>query len=108
MHLKINSARPGTAIVMARGEIDMMTAPIFGDALGAVCRTAPSHLIVDLSDVEFVSLSGITALLELERHCRDATVDLSVVASPVVRHILEVLDLDKWFLVTGNTHCSVA
>jgi len=53
----------GGAIVTAKGRIGRVTADRFADALRAARREAP-RLIVDLAGVDYISGSGVVALLE--------------------------------------------
>jgi anti-anti-sigma factor len=66
--------REGWQVIVVRGELDELTAPLLEDAIDG-CR-ARWPLIVDLSGVEFMSSAGLHALLR-ERPCR-----LSIVTPP--------------------------
>ncbi len=92
--------RPGAAVVTVRGDIDLVTAPRLADKLTALCRTPLYLVLVDLSGVDFLSARGITVLLTLERHCREASIELSLVSSPTVRRVLERLGLTELFGMT--------
>ncbi|UOZ04917.1 STAS domain-containing protein [Amycolatopsis sp. WQ 127309] len=92
--------RPGAAVVTVRGDIDLVTAPRLADELNALCRTPLYLVLVDLSGVGFLSACGITVLLTLERHCREASIELTLVSSPAVRRVLERLDLTELFGMT--------
>ncbi|MFJ1764909.1 STAS domain-containing protein [Amycolatopsis sp. NPDC088138] len=97
MDVKTLHPRPGAAIVTVCGVVDLITAPRLADELNALCRTPHHQVLVDLSGVGFLSVRGITVLLGLERHCREASIELSLVSSPVVRRTLGRLGLTELF-----------
>lgn len=92
--------RPGAAVVTVRGEIDLVTAPRLADELNALCRTPHHQVLIDLRGVDFLSVRGVTVLLDLEQHCRAVSTRLSVIASPVVRRVFERLGLAGRFGMT--------
>lgn len=51
------------AVIRAAGAIDMLTAPALHNACRAACSKHPSGLVVDLTDVEFLSSAGMQVLV---------------------------------------------
>lgn len=51
------------AIVAASGVVDMLTAPQLETALRAALAKKPEHLVVDLTDVEFLASAGMGVLV---------------------------------------------
>ncbi|MGE2717181.1 STAS domain-containing protein [Mycolicibacterium litorale] len=51
------------AVVRATGAVDMLTAPALHTAIRAAHGKNPTGLIVDLSDVEFLSSAGMHVLI---------------------------------------------
>ena len=84
----------GTAIVAARGEIDMSNAGSLRDAL----RQAASEgdLIVDLTAVEYLDSAGLTALLHYLPRLR-------LIASPLIEPILTMSGLGAITTVRGGS-----
>jgi anti-anti-sigma factor len=80
-------------VLEVAGEIDLLTAPGFGQMLAAV--RAPK-LVIDLSEVTFLSAAGL-GMLELAAQRADQTTkQLRVVAcTPAVLRPLSVVDLDR-------------
>lgn len=78
-------------LVTVSGEIDICTAPALQAALSQVDDSAP--VVVDLSDVTFMSAGGLGCLL-------DAQADgarLLLVCNNRVRHVLDCADVtDEW------------
>ncbi|SFW79135.1 STAS domain-containing protein [Amycolatopsis australiensis] len=57
-------------VVEVSGEVDLHTAPMFGDALAAALARGPALIVVDLTDVSFLASIGITILLKARRSTR--------------------------------------
>jgi anti-sigma B factor antagonist len=51
------------AIVAASGVVDMLTAPQLETALRAALAKKPGHLVVDLTEVEFLASAGMGVLV---------------------------------------------
>jgi anti-sigma B factor antagonist len=52
-----------TVVVRTTGAVDMLTAPDLQEAIAAAWGQQPSALIVDLSDVDFLSSAGMQVLV---------------------------------------------
>jgi anti-sigma B factor antagonist len=94
----------GHVVVALRGELDLLYAPAVATALGAVAARQP-RIIVDLSGLEFIDVSGIAALERGRRHARNAGGDL-LLAAPrrPVRRVLTII----WEADGFAIHASVA
>jgi len=95
----------GYAVVALRGELDLMDAADVADALEAFAAHEP-RIIVDLSGLEFIDVSGVAALSRVRRHARDAGGDVLLAAPQqrMVRRVLSVIWEGDGFAV----HASVA
>jgi anti-sigma B factor antagonist len=95
----------GYAVVALRGELDLMDAADVADALEAFAAREP-RIIVDLSGLEFIDVSGVAALSRVRRHARDAGGDVLLAAPQqrMVRHVLSIIWEGDGFAV----HASVA
>src|SRR5262249_20761011 len=56
---------PSATTVIPHGEIDALSAPIFGAVLEAVSAHAVALVTIDLSDVRFCNVAGLRAITEL-------------------------------------------
>jgi anti-anti-sigma factor len=82
--------RDGLVRILVHGELDLLTAPVLEDALVSVeSRTEP--IVVDLSDLSFMDVSGLRALALAGRRAREKGCRFAVTkCSPMVRRLLEL------------------
>jgi anti-sigma B factor antagonist len=100
----IEDASQGRTIVKLCGELDIASAPGLRERLLAILsRRAPSHLILDLSKLQFIDSSGIAAFVNTERRARllGCTVVLVAPQAPVSR-VLQICGLDQHFAIFEN------
>jgi anti-anti-sigma factor len=94
--LEVEVASGDPALVVVRGEIDLLTAADLGRALREViARRRPSAIHVDLSAVAFIDSTGIQVLVATRADARAAGIALRVVAAsgPVLR-VLRLAGVD--------------
>ncbi len=90
--MNLGSGESGGHVVVAlHGELDLVDAQAVADALGAVAAREP-WIIVDLSGLEFIDVSGIAALSRGRRQARGAGGDLLLAAPQQrVQRVLAIL-----------------
>ena len=81
----------GCAVVVASGEIDLYTAPGLRRAL-AVAVTLSGHVVVDVTDVDFMDSTGLAVVLRARGHGRRPAVSL-VHPPPMLRKVLHLTGL---------------
>ncbi len=83
-----------TAVVQVWGELDIETSPMLADVVQSTARPGV-RVVVDMSTVEFIDSSGVSALLVGVTRAREGGGAL-VVRNPAsrVRQVFEVLGLD--------------
>lgn len=87
-------AEGGAPLVVARGELDLASAPQLRSALMRATADDPSRLVVDLTGVTFVDSTGIGVIIGTMRRGERRDRDLRIRgASPGVRRILEIAGL---------------
>ena len=85
-----------TLIVHVTGDLDVLTAPTLGTYLDAALADAPSVLIVDITELEFLSSAGIGLLVETHRLTGRAGISLRVVAEgPATSRPLQRMRIDE-------------
>ncbi|MFF0492655.1 STAS domain-containing protein [Nocardia sp. NPDC004068] len=84
---------PDAVVVTAAGEIDLATVAHLRAALDQAVAAPEPVLIVDLTEVEFIGSTGLSALLAAAEAA--APRPLRLLASPRVRRPLAVTGLDR-------------
>ncbi len=79
-------------MVSVKGRVDSSTAPELSKALNAVMKKNVYRIVVDMSDLEYMSSAGFRALLEAQRACKRYNRGEVVLAS-VPSRIREALEL---------------
>lgn len=59
-----------TAILNIRGELDLATAPVLLEALLAAIESSSGSVVMDLSEVRFMDVTGVHVLLDTHRRLR--------------------------------------
>ena len=87
-----------TASLTLRGEFDMTGEADAQGALAAILASDPGILVLDLSELDFIDSSGVRWLvLTRERCMAEGRRLLMVPASPRVRRVLTICDLEHLF-----------
>ncbi len=79
-------------MVLVKGRVDSATAPQFSKALDAIMKKDVYKIVVDMSDLEYMSSAGFRALLAAQRACKRYNRGEVVLAS-VPNRIHEALEL---------------
>lgn len=61
--LRTTRPRPDTVVIDVTGELDAVSAPELGELLDCRMRSTLDRVVVDLSDVDFVSSAGLSVLV---------------------------------------------
>ncbi|MEU4246247.1 STAS domain-containing protein [Amycolatopsis sp. NPDC026612] len=87
--------RGRAAVLSVAGEIDLATAPEFGEVVEQVLAGGPEKLVVDLREVTFFCSAGLQVLAAAHRRLAERA--LRVVSdSPVTSRPLKTTGLDTW------------
>jgi anti-sigma B factor antagonist len=85
-----------TTTLRVEGELDIATAGRLRREVGALLGTGCRHLVVDLSDTEFMDSSGLGALVWAAHRLHAAGGDLVAVnPSAAVARTLEITGVDR-------------
>jgi anti-sigma B factor antagonist len=81
LSVEVQRLDPSTVVVRVTGELDTLTAPAVETQLTTVQAdlVAPAALIVDLSDLSFMSSAGLALLVAHHEQCTDQGNQLYVV-----------------------------
>jgi anti-sigma B factor antagonist len=87
--------RTGRATVVdVTGQVDSFTAPHLDDVVNAVPQETPAIAVIDLSGVEFLSVAGVTVLMQAHERAEPGTVRLVATGHAVLR-ALHMTGLDS-------------
>ena len=89
--IKVSWPESGLALVVLGGEQDLGSAPVIERAIGDALRDA-SHLVIDLSTVQFLDSSIISLLVSTRREAADRDCEFSLVlqGAPSIERTLEI------------------
>ncbi|MCX2949106.1 STAS domain-containing protein [Lentzea sp. NEAU-D7] len=75
----LRTAPSGAVVVAVSGEVDMITCAVLRDRIAEQLRFT-HHLVVDLSEVSFLSAAGLTVLVHVREMAERTGTSLCVVA----------------------------
>lgn len=76
--------RENCQIFRLTGLLDAFSEPNFRKVLGKFVDEGPSHIILDLSQIDFVDSSGLGALVQLVKKAQTAGGSVQVVTNPAL------------------------
>jgi len=79
-------------VVKATGRIDSATAPKLAEALDAITGAGRYKIVLDLSEVEFMSSAGLRVLISTQKNCKRYNRG-ELVLSIVPKRIYDALEL---------------
>lgn len=98
---QIDEAAGPAATVVVAGEIDLATAPQFGEALEQAGGTGAATVRVDMAGVTFLDSSGISVLVQSQQRLADAGRKLVLhEVTEQVRRVLDISGLEAFFEVS--------
>jgi anti-sigma B factor antagonist len=82
-------------VVTATGELDALTAPRLDDAITSALRVPSIALIVDLSELDFLSSAGMAILVAGDRAAGGSKQFCVVAHGPVTARPMQLIGLDS-------------
>jgi anti-sigma B factor antagonist len=79
-------------LVKVTGRVDSQTAPQMAEALDAITNAGRFKIVLDLSQIEFMSSAGLRVLINTQKSCKRFNRG-EVVLAVVPQRIYEALDL---------------
>ncbi|MGH3825082.1 MAG: STAS domain-containing protein [Pseudonocardiaceae bacterium] len=106
INVTVSEASPDTILCVVVGEVDLFTGPTLREKLTDAINVAPSHLVIDLSGVQFLASIGLSILVETLATQEAANRHLALVVenNHAVMHALQTTGLDQVF----DLHTTVA
>ena len=103
--------RDGVAVVHARGEVDIATAPLLSEVLREASADGAPLLVADLAGVTLLDSTGLGALIEHLGQLREQggrTELRLVVVEPQVKKVLAITGLDQIFSIFASIEEAIA
>jgi anti-sigma B factor antagonist len=102
-HLETVGPVGDRAIVQVAGEVDVYTAPMLREQIRDLAAKGAAHLIVDLTEVEFLDSTGLGALVGGLKRVRDVGGSLAlVISTPRILRVFEITGLTSVLAVQGS------
>lgn len=109
MQFTLEPSSSGAMIVRPHGRLNMVTAASLKEVVANAVAEGSIHLVVDLSDVEFMDSSGLGALVSGLKSARHAGGDLRIAsATEQVRMVLKLTNLDRVLTMHDNVADALA
>jgi anti-sigma B factor antagonist len=102
--ISVDRPRPGVAVVVPNGELDLANQQKLRDAVEGINDEAVPFLIVDLRRLRFMDSSGLRVLIDAYNNAAAGDGRFAVVApeSGIIRKLLEVSGCAKIFRVAAQ------
>jgi anti-anti-sigma factor len=97
------SARPGESLIVAvRGELDIATAPRFAARFDEFLLAGLRHILIDVSKLTFVDVTGLRALTTLRAQAERQMVAVRLSGvSPQLRRLMRIVT-PAWDYQSGD------
>ena len=91
-------------MVLVKGRVDSSTAPQFSKALDAIVKKDVYRIVVDMTNLEYMSSAGFRALLAAQRACKRYNRGEVVLASVPdrIREALELAGFTELFRISND------
>ncbi|HVL82790.1 MAG TPA: STAS domain-containing protein [Pseudonocardia sp.] len=101
--VEVDDPAPGTTVIRAVGEIDLLTAPLLHERIGHALPGC-ARLVVELAGVTFLASSGLQVLLLAQEAAAAGGVELYLTGTDtaMVDRVLRASGLDRILPVTGT------
>lgn len=78
------------------GLMDAFSEGTFRKVVGKYIEKGPKHIILDLSQIDFVDSSGLGALVQLVKKAQSSDGTLQIVSNPRVTQTVKLVRLEKF------------
>jgi anti-anti-sigma factor len=96
---------PSTAIITAVGELDAANATQFAQYAWRAGRV--THLLLDLTGIEFFGTAGYSALIAFNVRCAAEGIEWVMVPSRAVSRVLDICDADSVLAVQPTVEAAL-
>lgn len=89
------------------GLLDAFSEPTFRKVIGHCIDEGPSHVILVLSQIDFIDSSGLGALVQLVKKAKTAGGSLQVVTNPRVTQTVKLVRLESFLSLQPSVEAAV-
>ncbi len=89
------------------GLLDAFSEPTFRKVLGSKIEEGPKHIILDLSQIDFVDSSGLGALVQLAKQAQNAEGTLQIVTNARVTQTVKLVRLEKFLMLQSSVDAAL-
>jgi anti-anti-sigma factor len=100
-------ARDNYQLFRLTGLLDAFSEPTFRKVLGSKIDEGPKHIILDLSQIDFVDSSGLGALVQLAKQAQNAEGTLQIVTNARVTQTVKLVRLEKFLSLQATVEAAV-
>ncbi|WP_390903856.1 STAS domain-containing protein [Trichothermofontia sichuanensis] len=100
--------KEGYQLFRLTGLLDAFSEPAFRKVFNKCLEEGPIHLILDLSQIDFVDSSGLGALVQLFKKAQSLNGSLQIVANPRVTQTMKLVRLDKYLTLQPSIEAAIA
>ncbi|MBW4646908.1 MAG: STAS domain-containing protein [Goleter apudmare HA4340-LM2] len=100
-------ARDNCQLFRLTGLLDAFSEPTFRKVLGSKIDEGPKHIILDLSQIDFVDSSGLGALVQLAKQAQTANGTLQIVTNARVTQTVKLVRLEKFLSLQPNVEAAL-
>jgi anti-anti-sigma factor len=101
IHFTTQWSNDNVGIITVHGELDASNAAAFADHIDE-CAAAGTHLVLDLSPLQFFGTAGFSALHTINVRCANASARWAMVTGEAVSRLLRVCDPDHTLPVADS------
>ena len=94
-------------VISAKGDLDALTAPRLTDAINNALSVPSSALIVDLTDLDFLSSAGMAVLVAGHRAAAGTKQFCVVADGPVIARSITAVGLDTVLRLYANVDAAL-
>ena len=84
------------------GLLDAFSEPNFRKVIGQFIDSGPSHIILSLSQIDFIDSSGLGALVQLVKKAQTVGGSLQIVTNPRVTQTVKLVRLEKFLSLRSS------
>lgn len=89
------------------GLLDAFSEPTFRKVLGSKLEEGPKHIILDLSQIDFVDSSGLGALVQLAKQAQASEGTLQIVTNARVTQTVKLVRLEKFLALQPSVDAAL-